>query len=298
MDYYLIDFNKENNYSFDNVIIGKKIHCSTTENIFKYYIYYYEDLILKSSPKTIYIKIPRIRLIYKLGQNIYNQERIVLYPNYNLLHSFIDFIKDFEENISSCIKNKYSNLELSSILIKNSLNNSYSLKINVDDKIKISSTLNNSIQLKDFKINNEIELVMKINYIWIKDNNFGINCSLYQIKYYPSLQDLNIDLIDQISNINVIENSTNNLILTTNNTNHTNNSGNSSNINNFGNSGNSGNSGNLGNSGNINNTNNTNNSGNSGNTNNTSNSSNSMMSRMIPSIDVLINAKNKLKPLN
>ena len=63
MDYYLIDFNKENNYSFDNVIIGKKIHCSTTENIFKYYIYYYEDLILKSSPKTIYIKIPRRKVL-------------------------------------------------------------------------------------------------------------------------------------------------------------------------------------------------------------------------------------------
>lgn len=196
MDYYLIDFKDELNYSFDNVIIGKKINCSSTsENIFKYFIYYSNDI----SPKSIYIKVPKVRLMYKLGQNNYNQERIVLYPSYDLLQKFINFIKEFEENITLCIKNKYSNLELNSLLIKNSINNSqsYSLKVNTDDKIKITSTINKLINLKDFKINNEVELVIKLNHIWIKENKFGLNCSLYQIKYYASLQELNIDLLGE-----------------------------------------------------------------------------------------------------
>ena len=194
MDYYLIDFNKENNYTFDNVIIGKKIICSSTENIFKYYIYYSDDN--KNSPKIIYIKVPKIRLMYKLGQNNYKQERIVLYPNYDLLQNFIDYIKELEKNIYECIKNKYPNIELSSILIKNNINNNYSIKLNSDDKIKLTSTQKQSINIKDFKINNEIELVIKINYLWIKDNKFGINVSIYQIKYYASLEELNINLLD------------------------------------------------------------------------------------------------------
>ena len=198
MDYYLIDFKDELNYTFDNVIIGKKISCSSTsENIFKYYIYYSNDV----SPKSIYIKVPKVRLIYKLGQNNYNQEKIVLYPSYDLLQTFINFIKELEENITTCIIKKYSDLELNSILIKNSINNNYSLKVNIDDKIKITSTLNKTINFKDFKINNEVEMIIKLNHIWMKDNKFGINVSLYQIKYYGSLQELNIDLLDPPNNL-------------------------------------------------------------------------------------------------
>jgi hypothetical protein len=200
MDYYLIDFSKENNYTFDNVIIGKKIICSATEKIFKYYIYYNDDN--NNSPKILYIKVPKIRLMYKLGQNNYKQERIVLYPNYDLLQSFTDFIKDLEDNIFKCIKNKYPDIELSSILIKNNINNNYSIKINTDEKIKISSTSKQLINMKDFKINNEIELVIKINHLWVKNNKFGINISIYQIKYYASLQELNINLLDSENNEN------------------------------------------------------------------------------------------------
>jgi hypothetical protein len=127
-----------------------------------------------------------------------------------LLQSFINFIKEFEENISTCIKNKYPYLEISSILIKNTTNNILSLKININDKIKISST-HTPIQIKDFNINNEIEFVMKINFIWVKDNKFGINCNIYQIKYYASIQELNIDLLDtnNTTNLNITLSSTN-----------------------------------------------------------------------------------------
>ena len=53
MNYYLIDFNENNNYTFDNVIIGKKITTNNNDNISKYYIYYFESDI-NISPQIIY----------------------------------------------------------------------------------------------------------------------------------------------------------------------------------------------------------------------------------------------------
>ena len=274
MDYYLLDFSKEHNYTFDNVIIGKKISYLSLDNVHKYNIYYCDDFT--KSPKSMYIKVPKIRLIYKLGQNNYSQEKIVLYPNYDLLQIFINFIKEFEDNISSCIKNKYLNLELNSILIKNS-NNNYSLKLNIDNNIKISSTLNKNINLSEFKINNEVELVIKFNHIWIKDNKFGINCNIYQIKYYASPQELNVDFLDNDNNIPSNNSPSNNIF-------------NQNNI--------------ISNHNIISSTNNiiSNNIANPvTNTifnpvsNPVSNINN--MPKMVPSIDALLNAKSKLKPL-
>ena len=89
MSYHLIDFTQDNiDFNFDNLIIGKKINS-------KYYIYYLtsnEDNDVIEEPKEIYIKLPKIRLIYKLGNSKYNQENIPLYTNYNLLNKFINFI--------------------------------------------------------------------------------------------------------------------------------------------------------------------------------------------------------------
>jgi hypothetical protein len=198
MNYYLIDFNEDTNYTFDNVIIGKKITINNNDNISKYYIYYFENNI-NISPQIIYIKIPKIRLIYKIGQSKYNQEKILLYPIYDKLQLFINFIKNFEEDISLCIKKKFPDLELSSILSKN-ISNNYLLKININNNIKITSEINN-IKITDFKINNEIECIIQINNIWIKNNNFGINCEFYQIKYHPSIHELNKDLFNNTTEI-------------------------------------------------------------------------------------------------
>ena len=168
MNYYLIDFNEDNTYTFDNVIIGKKITTNNNDNISKYYIYYFENNI-NISPQIIYIKIPKIRLIYKIGNSKYNQEKILLYPTYDKLQLFINFIKNL-------------------------------LKVNINNNIKITSEINN-IKITDFKINNEIECIIQINNIWVKNNNFGINCEFYQIKYHPSIHELNKDLFNNTTEI-------------------------------------------------------------------------------------------------
>lgn len=64
----------------------------------------------------------------------------------------------------------------------------------------ITSNLNKKVELNDFKINSEIEIVIKISYIWTNENKIGLSSQLYQIKYYAPPEELLIDFIDD-SNI-------------------------------------------------------------------------------------------------
>ena len=52
------------NFNFDNIIIGRKIEGA---DIGKYYIYYYD-----MEPKEIYLRLPRIRLIYNMDNYKYS----------------------------------------------------------------------------------------------------------------------------------------------------------------------------------------------------------------------------------
>ena len=204
MSYYLIDFvNINNNFNFDNLIIGRKIKLDECTS--KYYIYYQENEI--DDPKEIYIKLPKLRMIYKLGTTKFNQENIPIYPNYDITNNFIKFIKDLEDNIKKCFENKISDFEFTSII--NKKNNLNLIKTNVDDTIKISSNNINIKNLCDFKINGQIELVIKLSYIWNKNNTkLGLSSYLYQIKYYSTPQDLNYNFLDDIiiNNDSIVKN--------------------------------------------------------------------------------------------
>jgi len=192
MTYYLIDINNIDKFNFDNLIIGKEIEIN--ENKSKYYIYYNPT---NESPKEIYIKIPSVRLIYALADHKYNQLNIPLYPMYDNLNKIIKFIKKLEENINIKLNKKNQEIQFNSIISKKKLINF--IKSNIDDdKIKITSNLNTKITLADFKLNSEIEMVIKLEYIWTKNNTYGISSALYQIKYLGIPTQLNIDLIDFI----------------------------------------------------------------------------------------------------
>lgn len=209
MSYYLIDFTQDkNDFNFDNLIIGKKVNT-------KHYLYYHnisnslissdievsENMNTLSEPKEIYIKLPKIRSIYKLGLSKYNQEIIPLYPHYNLLDKFILFIKDLENNIHECFIRKYPDIILSSII--NKKNNISHIKVNITENYIISSNSNKKIKMEDIKINSELNIVIKLSYVWNKDNNkIGLSCELYQIKYNPLPYDMNINFFE---NINIIK---------------------------------------------------------------------------------------------
>lgn len=192
MSYHLIDFSKENiNFSFDNIIIGKKIKIDQDSS--KYYIYY--QLENYDTPKEIYLKLPKIRLIYNLSGHKYNQLSIPLYPNCDSIDNFIKFIKLFEDDIIECFEQKKINKEFRSII--NKKNNLYFIKSYLyDDNVKITSDLKDVNTINDFKINGQIEIIIKISYIWNKQNNYGLSSQIYQIKYWGTPEQHDINFID------------------------------------------------------------------------------------------------------
>jgi hypothetical protein len=189
---YLLDFNEKYIFDIDNLIIGKKIN---NIDIFKFFIYYNDD---NTNLKEIYIKLPIFRLIYNFNTK-YKQMSIPIYPLWNKTNQLINFITELEQNIVTFFKNKnkYKNIELSSLIkMKNSL---YFIKTNINNINSITSNINKQkIEFNDFKINGEIEMIIKISYVWLKDNKIGISSQLYQIKYYGLPEQLNINFIDKL----------------------------------------------------------------------------------------------------
>jgi hypothetical protein len=202
MSYCLI--NNFTNFDFSSILIGKKI--KSDENNCKYYLYYQNDI--NESPKDIYIRVPETRLIYGLAGHKYNQVNIPIYPIWNKTIEFIKFIKSLEQHIIEQIN---INFEFSSLIKKK--NNINYIKTNLLECVKITSSLNKKISLNDMKSNGQIDMVIKINYIWLRKDNeinkYGLTSQLYQIKYYPSPEQLNHDFIDpnnDLKPVTIVEN--------------------------------------------------------------------------------------------
>jgi hypothetical protein len=186
MSNFLVDINTE--FNFDNVIIGKRIKQSDSSS--RYYIYYQSEP--NETPKEIYIKVPKTRLLYGLANHKYDQVNIPIYPNHDLTNKFIAFIRTFEDNIKECFQKKYPDFIS---LINKKKNHVELLRTNITN-ISITSDMKKNITLEDFKINGLIELVIKISYVWNKDTKYGLSSHIYQIKYHAPPDQLNINFID------------------------------------------------------------------------------------------------------
>jgi len=189
MSYYLLDFESyKNDFDFNNLIIGKKIKLDNNNS--KYFIYYQTE---NDNPKEIYIRLPRIRLIYNLANSKYNQLNIPIYPNWEQTNKFVDFILKLESDIESCFANK-SKEWVSILNKKNSLN---FIKTSIYENFKITSDIENKkINLNDFQINGQVDIVIKISSIWNKNDKIGLSSQLYQIKYLAPPEQLDINFID------------------------------------------------------------------------------------------------------
>lgn len=204
MSYFLINLENEfdfENFKIENLIIDSCIDSDSDNK--KYLLYYIDDTI----PKEIYIKLPKIRLISDWTHIKYNQLKIRITPKYDKTDRIIKFINLLEETIKSNKKFvKKTKLEFISLLIKEETyyfktffqENKTKISSNLyNENIKIISNLNNeNIKITDFKNNGEIQMVLKINNIWHKNNKYGLSSQLYQIKYFVPPEILNIDFID------------------------------------------------------------------------------------------------------
>jgi hypothetical protein len=199
MSYYLLDFESANiDFNFDNLIIGKKIKLDNNNS--KYYIYYSSE---NENPKEIYIRLPRLRLIYNMSNFKYNQLNIPIYPSWEQTNKFVNFINQLESDIELCFAGR--NKEWISILNKkNSLN---FIKTSIYENFKITSNIENKeINLNDFQTNGQIDVVIKISNIWNKNNKIGLSSQLYQIKYLAPPEQLNINFIDPEEKKEIINN--------------------------------------------------------------------------------------------
>jgi hypothetical protein len=192
MSYYLIDFGSSKiDFNFDNLIIGRKIKSDTDNS--KYYIYYQNEP--NPTPKEIFIRLPKLRLIYNLANQKFNQLNIPIYPNWEQTNNFIKFIQKLELDINDCFSNKKINKEWVSIINKkNTLN---FIKTSIYENYKITSDIENkNVSFDDFKLNGQIDVVIKLSYIWCKNNKMGLSSQLYQLKYFAPPDQLDINFID------------------------------------------------------------------------------------------------------
>lgn len=182
MSYNLFDF--ENDIKLENLIIGKQLNF---ENNNKYYIYY-----LDSKPKDIYIKLPPTRLIYNYKNNKFNQIKLPIYPLWEKNKQFISKIKSIEKYIQN--KFKTDNVFVSCLDKKEKIT-SLKLNLNLDFKIKIGRNIN--LNIKDLKVNGEVEGIISIPYIWEKNEKYGLSINIYQLKYIAPLDENELDFYDK-----------------------------------------------------------------------------------------------------
>ncbi len=171
--------------NIDNIIIGNRLKSDDVYS--KYYMYYLKGEELCE----MYIKTPKLRLIYPLNHLKFSQISVPLYPDYDINTEFIEFIKKIELYVKESFSKKKEFISL--IQYKNKMP---FIKANLNDNVKITSNTNSNIKLDDFKINSQIELIIKISYIWMNNEKFGISSLIYQIGYYGTLEQLNYDLLN------------------------------------------------------------------------------------------------------
>ncbi len=175
MSYILFDY--EDKINFDNLIIGESIIYN---NNLKYYLYYLDE-----KPKEIYIKLPSCRLIYSYKNNKYNQIKLPIYPLWNINKLFIKNIKSLEKYIKK-------KLDINKIFISclDKKDNITTLKIDFNNN---SSIIND---IKNYKINGEIEGTLSIPYIWENEDKYGLTIILQQLQHISNIDINNINFID------------------------------------------------------------------------------------------------------
>ena len=222
MSYFIIDFESDKKYNFNDIIIDDKLILNNESN--KYLIFY--D---KNNAYELYLKIPRIRLTFDWNNMKYNNIKLRITPKYSKIDNFINFILELEDYIINYKNIKKKNLEFMSILEKE--RGIYYLKTFLNEnKILITTDLNTKIKFTDFKNNGEIQIILKICGVWQKNNKYGLSTNIYQIKYYAPPEDHNKDMLED--NISVIENKViikENRIINNNNVNNANNANNANN---------------------------------------------------------------------
>lgn len=169
-----------NNYKeeMNNIILSKKI---SYDNNSKYYIYSHNSKLENADLNNVIIKIPPIRLLYNYSFQTYNQINFPINPTYSKTKKFCDMISCLE-NILQELLNK-PKLEWVTNIKK--IKNIKNIKLNYFGKneVKVITESNHVKEIKDFEMGSEVEFLVHISHLWLKDKKVGINYDICQIKY-------------------------------------------------------------------------------------------------------------------
>lgn len=135
--------------------------------------------------KTIICKTPKVIL----ESNLKSGFLVISFNNSSKSLNFINFIKKIEKEATTYIKKnlKKHKLKLNSSFIEDNLYKKYIIKLN--NNIKFFNSHNNLINNNEVEIYSNIISLFKLNNIWIdfEKNSFGLNWIILQIKVYPNL---------------------------------------------------------------------------------------------------------------
>jgi hypothetical protein len=172
----------------ENIILSKKISNDTSA---KYNIYSYKNDRLQN----VLLSVPPIRLIYGYSNQIYNQINFPLNPTYPKTKSFVKLISNLENKLQELLNKP----KLEWITNLKKIKNVKSIKLNYYGKknVKIISKDIGITDIKDFSADSEVEIMVHLSHLWIKDNKVGISYNITHVKY-NSLQDmLDFDIFEK-----------------------------------------------------------------------------------------------------
>jgi len=136
----------------------------------------------------LFIKTSRLRLIYDLKLSEYGTAKLPLYPYFKETKAFVKIIKALEKKIKKHFQGKGEFVSCLN-LKKNSLK---TIKLNFKKNLFIKSVLGN-VSINDVNQDGQLKLMIKIPYVWFRDDKYGLSLIVEQAKYYPSPTDLEID---------------------------------------------------------------------------------------------------------
>ena len=175
----IINFDVE----LENIILSKNISNDSNGNSAKYNIYSFKNDKLQN----VLLSIPPIRLIYGYSNQIYNQINFPLNPTYSKTKTFNKLIASLEDKLQELLNKP----KLEWITNLKKIKNVKSIKLNYYGKsnVKIISKDIGITDIKDFSADSEVEIMVHLSHLWIKDNKVGISYNITHIKY-NSLQDM------------------------------------------------------------------------------------------------------------
>ena len=151
-------------------ILSKKISYDSNS---KYFIYSFDSKKENSNLNNVIIKVPPIRLLYNYSSQIYNQINFPLNPTYPKTKKFADMISLLENTLQELL-NKPKLEWITNLKKIKSIKN---IKLNYFGKsdIKIISESNYIKDVKDFEAGSEVELLVHLSHLWVKDKKVGIH---------------------------------------------------------------------------------------------------------------------------